>query len=526
MLWTLGLAHAALTVHATEGRVVISIDGEVAAATPVSLEDLDPGAHTLGFWDPSAGREIFSMSVDVSGEQHLVVDLDAKRATLQDAAPGAPAASPVSAAPAVAAAAAPATTTGAPAPTAAAPTAEPVPSVASASVAPAPAPVAASPGRSARRGKATTDEPAAVTTASTTDVGSLFVKSSVDGATVFVDGVPQADLAPAMFRDIPVGGHVVTLVEGCEAARGDVVVEAGKIARAELTLATEAGKADFSVSPGSATLTIDGHALRQWPVTMTCGEHTWEASAPKHHDAAGSFFVQPLLTTQVDVTLQAMAWGSLVVDVTPFDAEIRLDGELVGEGPMTLDDLLAGPHTVTASADGYRTATLDHDQVGDQVQTWTVTLEAGADPVAVAVAPAPAAPEPEPEPEPVPAAPSPEPVVAVATAAPAPTSAPTGERSGASPARVALDVVVTGATVAAAGTGLWAYSRAREAYSVYYDIATPSSAEAFYDESVVPLRNLTWACAGAAIVGAGASAALWVTTDFSDTGFVGLRGRF
>ncbi len=209
MLWWLGLAHAGLVVHATEGRVVVSVDGEVVAATPLSLEDLEPGSHTLGFWDPYKGRQVFEQQVEVGGEGALVVDLAKRTATLTETAP-------------------------------------------------APEPVA--------RDEAPADDDDAPVVAQADEDeeevvegwGSVFVKADVEGATIYLDGEVQPEAAPTMLREVPAGSHEITVLDGCDGAQDDVRVEPGTIARSELSLSPADGEVALAVSPDEAEVKIDG----------------------------------------------------------------------------------------------------------------------------------------------------------------------------------------------------------------------------------------------------------------------------
>ena len=476
LLW-LGVAHAGLVVHAVEGRVVVSVDGEVVAATPLDLEDLEPGSYTLGFWDPYEGRKIVEQQVEVGGEGALVVDLAKRSAELTETAP---------------------------------------------------APPLDDEDDGVLVAQADEDEGAEEVVEG---FGAIFVKAT-EGATIYLDGEAQPEAAPTMIREVPAGTHQITVLDGCDGAQDEVRVEPGTIARSELSLSVADGDVILTVSPDDADVRIDGNKPPRGGLELGCGEHAWEASADGYHEGVGTFFVQPFLETEVTIALEAMTWGSLVVDVVPYDAAIALDGDEVGEGPMTVDDLPAGSHQVTAAAEGYLPQSWDFEVEGDEVVTWTVRLEAG-------VAPPPPPPEPEPEPAPEP---EPETVAEAEPLEPDPVEeAPAAreedpaaaepprepERETGSGGRVVANVAVTSLTVGLGAGAAWYYAEAKSAWA-FYDLQTNKQiAEQVYQEQVLPLRNKTYGLAGAAVAGAVASTVMWVTTDFSsDATVVGFTRRF
>jgi len=71
------------------------------------------------------------------------------------------------------------------------------------------------------------------------ETGSIFVTSSVDGATISLDGLPTEKVTPDTLKDIPVGDHEVSVEKtGYESDPSslNVTVEVGKVKTASFTL--------------------------------------------------------------------------------------------------------------------------------------------------------------------------------------------------------------------------------------------------------------------------------------------------
>jgi TolB-like protein len=81
---------------------------------------------------------------------------------------------------------------------------------------------------------------------------------------------------------------------------------------------------------------------------------------------SGTVFVAPGEMARVELDLEP-GYASLRIYSTPFEAQIELDGEVIGSTPQTVNNLVAGTHTVVLSHPGY----LNHDEsvllrIGDE----------------------------------------------------------------------------------------------------------------------------------------------------------------
>jgi len=296
--------------------------------------------------------------------------------------------------------------------------------------------------------------------------------SEEEGALILVDGEETVFRTPAMLRDVPVGEHEITLTTECGRAKGSVVVKEGLIGRVELVLQHGNGSLSIASTPEGATVILDGEDLGVTPRVLKdiqCGGHTVVLRAPGHLEASETIQTPAFEVTKVNIELIEETYGTLVVAPTPLEASIRIDGMPAGQGPMTIEGIGSGTHTLEITADGYQPWQSEFDIYKDQVTRLDMVL------------------------------------------------LPEEQRRGLPDlpwGRLALDTGVTGAGVALGVLALSDYGDAREAFQVYLDEPDDAVAEAWFEDEVAPLkrRAAIEGIGGLALIGVGT--ALWVTTDF------------
>ncbi len=107
------------------------------------------------------------------------------------------------------------------------------------------------------------------------------------------------------------------------------------------------GAAVFGSTPDGAEVFVDGAPVGRTPVRveLRAGTHTVEFKR-NAVTRTQTIAVKQGLELPVAVDWSQKAVGSLQVNSTPTGAKVSVDGKLRGQTPLTLDDLLAGPHTV------------------------------------------------------------------------------------------------------------------------------------------------------------------------------------
>jgi len=292
----------------------------------------------------------------------------------------------------------------------------------------------------------------------------------------------------------------VQVRSGCLGASATVQVRADQIARAELDPNQAPGSVSLTVQPplDQVTVKLDGELVRDAQLAViepvACGEHHLVVVTAGYTPHEQVLQVEPFATTTLTVELEQLFFGTLVISTEPLQARVALDGERVSDGPITLEDVPAGGHTLQVKADGYVTSETTVDVLPEHINRVDVTLEPrGSSTNYVASQPVPTEPT---EPKPI-------------------------------AGRVVLDL---GTTLAGLALGALAYQRylvGEEAYDRYLRVPNNQAANEIWDDEVRParLQALAAGVGGGLMLGLGG--ALWATTDFSREGVqVAVSGRW
>lgn len=134
-----------------------------------------------------------------------------------------------------------------------------------------------------------------------------------------------------------------------------ITIEDGKTTTLQPVLEANFAQVTLTTNEG-ADIYVDGNRLgtTRWTGTLELGEHSVEARQASHHTAY----------TNVRITLQSAGqtitlnnplpiYGSLIVDGSPADVAVYVDGKKVGTSPLFVCELLIGTHTIRLEKDGY-----------------------------------------------------------------------------------------------------------------------------------------------------------------------------
>ena len=327
------------------------------------------------------------------------------------------------------------------------------------------------------------------------------LRIAAEGASISLDGQDTGKTGPAEL-DVDPGRHVVKLTKGCAVAEQTVDAKVGQTT--DLGAKPVAAKHLLGITsePKGAEVIVDGESMGKTPVDLklACGRRDVKLVAK------GFQALSQVVDLQADetlaLTMEAERYGSVEVSVEPSNTAIELDGEQVGKGSVTLDEVPVGTHELAFVHKG---VVLERRAV-EVKENGQIMLSLVVDP-----SKAPAAP--------------------VAND-PIPAEAKTA--SGPGVGRILLNSAVTAAGIGVAIPGFYNYSQARTAYADYQELPAGEARDAFYTNEVRPRQTMAfveWGVGGALVA---TGAVLWATTFTSDgpvkiaptgNGFV-LGGRF
>lgn len=485
-----------LSITSVGPPVVVLQGGKVLGTTPFTLDAVPAGPLELGFRETLLSATVFTQVLAVPGEGALYMQINLPERTAAFVDP------PKPGAPAVATSAPAATPeTTKPAVTPPPPPAQPV--------AQAAAPASATPA------------------ASGGGTGDIFVVTKKPGVAIFLDGKAVGASTPYMLRGVPAGQHTVQVRTDCARAGTSVQVTQGAIARADLEPVEVAGALFVNTLPSGARVLLDGMDEGKAPLTLkelTCGDHALVVRAPGFLEASRIVKVlggdtvsvelvpmssaspapdvpAPVDPLNVRLLIQKEEFGSLVLDVTPLEATVTVDGIEVGAGPRSIDKIAAGSHAVAGRLEGYLPMEFEIDVKPNAPSRAMITLTP-------MLAPDVALPGSLVQPS-----------TSEATTVAAATSTSKLARPPATPppawlGRAALN---GGVTLVGIGAGVYSvleYAKAADAYERFATVESDDAAQTIYSEQVTPARTRAFVAGGMGLAALAGAAGLWITTDF------------
>jgi hypothetical protein len=211
-------------------------------------------------------------------------------------------------------------------------------------------------------------------------VGQLNIAASspagpVVGAQISIDGQTQPDwLTPHTFANFVAGPHGITIIkDGYQTLSQNVNVRAGGDNSFNVNLIpspAQVGQLTVAANVVGAHISIDGQTQPDSTTPHTfqlrAGTHVVTGSKAGYEEASKEVTVQPGGMGSVILNLRQIHpppndQGSLTVTANVTGAQISIDAETHPRWvtPHAFANLKAGPHHVTATKDGYQTASQD-----------------------------------------------------------------------------------------------------------------------------------------------------------------------
>jgi len=207
--------------------------------------------------------------------------------------------------------------------------------------------------------------------------GIVRVTSPIPHATVYVDD-EQVGEAPVV-RYLEAGPHMVRVTaDDHDPFVRRVDVTPGTTVEVAAQLLAGTGTVEFLVEPPSAKLVLNdgepgpaGIRLRD----LQPGEYRYRLSAPGYETAEGTFTFAKGKNLLFPVKLKSTR-GLLTVASSPDHARVWLDGQSVGETPLSVDGLSEGAHVVRLELADHATAFRRFDNSDGSKGELLVTLPA------------------------------------------------------------------------------------------------------------------------------------------------------
>ncbi len=190
-------------------------------------------------------------------------------------------------------------------------------------------------------------------------VGWIAVDSGDEsGASILLDGKKVEPVTPATLKDVLCGRHTVEVVKPFfKSGKVRMNVKAGDVARVHVELKSNFGGLKVASVPDGAEVTLDGKDVGRTPLKLPrveVGSHTVVARLPDHSRVERRVKVKPGKEAALKVKL-APDFGQIEISVRPAtDALVWLDGDPLGNAPMTLKRVVAGKHKVRITSELYK----------------------------------------------------------------------------------------------------------------------------------------------------------------------------
>lgn len=188
-------------------------------------------------------------------------------------------------------------------------------------------------------------------------VGTLSVDTDKGIAEVYLGTKSLGDTPLTM--DLETGSYTIrVLKDGFEPFVRKIQIRAKTTTPVSARLFEGQGTVEFLVDPAGAKLSLNNKE-DTWPTPVRLrdlddGKYSYTLTAPGHETEKGTFTFKRGKNLLIARDLISSA-GMVTVESRPTDALVILDGEQVGQTPLSLEDVPGGEHTVQLVKRGYAT---------------------------------------------------------------------------------------------------------------------------------------------------------------------------
>ncbi len=197
--------------------------------------------------------------------------------------------------------------------------------------------------------------------------GSVNIQSEPSDAIVLLDDI-EAWKTPVTIADLAPGIHsVIVKVEGHENWSENIDIQPNEEYPLTASLRKLTGSISIKSNPPKAKICLDSEEIGTTPVTLKSidiGQHEIEIMAEGYSTWIKAIDIKKGKNKKINVVLQKDT-GSVIIKSEPSNAKVLIDGNEIGNTPVSLSDLKPGTHSVEIKMDGY--------------ESWSKSLEVIAD---------------------------------------------------------------------------------------------------------------------------------------------------
>ncbi|MBQ7311739.1 MAG: PEGA domain-containing protein [Alistipes sp.] len=176
---------------------------------------------------------------------------------------------------------------------------------------------------------------------------------SVYGAEVYVDNTQQNAVSNLQ---LPSGEHTVRIIKS-RYKPYQTVVNILDGHTVSITPTLEPNFASVTIKASSPDVEIwlnDSYKSNgTYTAELDFGSYKVEGRKKSHSSTPQTFYVAESEPKTVELNAPEPIYGSIIVEGNTTNAQVALDGEIIGQLPLKLDNVLIGEHTLTAYKEGY-----------------------------------------------------------------------------------------------------------------------------------------------------------------------------
>lgn len=189
--------------------------------------------------------------------------------------------------------------------------------------------------------------------------GLLLVDSNPQGADVVIDGISKGN-TPLLLTDLPLGSYAIEFKSPKLLPRTMTAELADRTpVRVFSELISNTAQLDVTSEPEGAEVRINGILAGETPLRVEevqAGESDVKVSKRGYTPYQIRMIFEATKPYKISTKLEALPSGLTVIS-SPEGARITIDNKVIGEAPITLENMKEGPHEITATMEGFATKT-------------------------------------------------------------------------------------------------------------------------------------------------------------------------